>query len=368
MATNRLSKILQIPVLTGTVFGVKVFRGFAKLCDLASISEADIYDPKTNPTGTQRDLSPKHARDAYEYITTKELGYWPEVFLCTRKSDVLKYAGNENCGVLKLHTQKIIDYAMQGEIAISRVDGNHRLHYGDGETEGFPAVEKLVSFCLAVDLNLDAEISLFRDINNNQRRMSTSHLDNIESRLSGPDLLKKRNPALFIAQKLGKEKDSPFFERVHDGGKKTAQAFVPLRTLHTGIEYMLSRPSKLTALPDTDAKYKVIRNYFSAVKKWVPEGWTEPKRNLLLRGAGLWGICFLGAEVIDRTLSQGQFTVDNMLKVLRSGKEWDWANDGDFQGFSGRGGATKISDLIAAEFQDDTGLSVKELYKKIMNE
>lgn len=67
-------------------------------------------------------------------------------------------------------------------------------------------------------------------------------------------------------------------------------------------------------------------------------------------------------------MSQGQFTVDSMVKILRSGRTWDWTNDGDFQGLSGRGGATKIRDKIVAELTDDTGLSVNELYKKIMNE
>lgn len=363
-------KILELQVLVGTVLGVKVYRGFARLCDLAIVSRADIYDPKMNPTGTQRDLSPKHAKDAYQYVSARELGYWPEVFLCTRKSDVCQIHMHEEgiSGILRLNTRKIAEYTAEGQIAISRVDGNHRLHYADGETEGFPPVERFVSFCLATGLTQDQEISLFRDINNNQKRMSTSHLDNIESRLSSAELLKRRNPALFIAEKLGKEKDSPLFSRIYDGGKKNSSALIPLRTLRTGIEYMMSRPSKLTALPDADAKYKIVRNYFSAVKKWLPEAWNEPKRYLVLRGAGLWGICFLGAEVIDRALSQGQFTADSMLKILRSGRDWNWENDGDFQGLSGRGGATKIRDLVTAELQDDTGLSVTELYKKIMTE
>jgi hypothetical protein len=47
---------LVIPVVRGHVLGVGVMRGYARLCDLAALSAADIYDQKTNPTGTQRDL------------------------------------------------------------------------------------------------------------------------------------------------------------------------------------------------------------------------------------------------------------------------------------------------------------------------
>ena len=134
------------------------------------------------------------------------------------------------------------------------------------------------------------------------------------------------------------------------------------------MDYMLSRPTKLTALPDTDAKYKLIRNYFNAVRKWVPEAWSEPKKYLVLRGAGLWGVCFLGAEIIDQALSKGQYSVDSMVKILRSGRSWDWTNDGSFQGLSGRGGAVKIRDMIIGEIPDESGASIKELYNKIMND
>lgn len=360
--------LLEIPVISGKVLGVNVYRGYGRLCDLAAMSRADIYDPKTNPTGTQRDLSPKHAKDAYDYVRTNEIGFWPEVFLCTRDDAVISFtnASPDGQGMLAVNMAKI--RANVPNISISRVDGNHRLHYADGATEGYPPIQKTSSFCLAFGLTLDQEISLFRDINNNQRRMSTSHLDNVEARLSGEELLKRQAPHLFIAKKLGEDVESPFHNRLYDGGKKAAQSLIPLRTLKTGIEYMFSRPTKLTALPDIEAKYKLVRNYFNAVKRWMPEAWSEPKKYLVLRGAGLWGVCFLGAEIIDQALSRGQYSVDSMTKILKSGRNWDWTSDGSFQGFSGRGGASKIRDLIVAELPDESGASIKELYSKIMND
>jgi hypothetical protein len=57
-----------------------------------------------------------------------------------------------------------------------------------------------------------------------------------------------------------------------------------------------------------------------------------------------------------------------MLKILRSGRNWDWTNEGSFQGFSGRGGAVKIRDMIVAELVDESGSSLRELYSKIMND
>ena len=366
MKTKTKSKV-AIPVIQGNVLGVKVYRGCAPLSVLSEMSQADIYDQLGNPTGTQRDLSPKHAKEAYEYVRDQKLAYWPEVFLCARKMSVIKFkpdGGDSNFGVLTIDMAAI--QRNKNKISISRIDGNHRLHYADGHEPGMAPIDKPVSFCLAVDLSLENEISLFRDINNNQKRMNTSHLDNIESRLTGEQKLMLEEPDLYIAQRLSRSNDSPFFKLVYEGGVKESRSMIPLRALRSGINRMLSQQTKLKALKDAEAQYKVIRNYFLAAKLWIPEAWNSPKDYLALRGSGLWGLCALGANVIDRALGKGAFEPQEMLRILNSGKKWDWSNKGDFQGLGGWSGAIKISDKITDEFTDQSGISVRELYKKIM--
>lgn len=360
-------KKLSIPALKGTVLGVGVYRGYAPLSSLAIISKADIYDARKNPTGTQRDLSPKHAQEAYEYVRDRKLAYWPEVFLCLREPQFVKFTPSpDGDGVSGVLTVDLAGLSRTEKVAISRVDGNHRLHFADGHDSQFPALERTVSFCLAFGLKLEDEIVLFRDINNNQKRMNTSHLDNIETRLTSEQILMQKEPELYIAQRLGKDEESPFHGWVYEGGVRNSGSAIPLRSLRTGIQYMFSRPSKLTALKDAQAQYKVIRNYFQAVRNWIPDAWQSPKDFLALRGSGLWGICFLGADVIDRALSRGAFEPAEMLQILQSGKKWDWTNRGSFQGLGGRAGAVKISETIANEFADQSGVSVKELYRRIM--
>lgn len=362
-------KRISINVIKGKALGVNVYRGFANLCDLSLISKADIYDSKTNPTGTQRDLSPKHAREAYYYVKNSVVGFWPEVFLSARIKDCFTFKEYPNTngkyGYLEIEVDEI---SSLNNVQISRVDGNHRLHFADGRTKDYPALEREVSFCLAYDLELEQEILLFRDINNNQKRMNTSHLDNIEVRLSKEDEIKRKDPALYIAKLLSTDSHSPLFERIFEGGKNLGPNMIPLRTLKSGIQYMLSRPTKLTALKDPDAEYRVIKNYFDAVKLWQPDAWKNPSEYVLLRGAGLWGICFIGANVIDKGLSLGKFDTDNLLKILKSGKNWDWSKKGSFEGLSGRGGAVKISDMVTAELTDENNISVSELYKQIMKD
>jgi DGQHR domain-containing protein len=367
--TKNKSALLETPAVRAKVFGVKVYRGFANLADLADISKADIYDQEKNPKGTQRDLTPAHARQAYEYARDRDIGFWPEVFLCARKKDVVTFypvsAETPDLGMLEIDA----DAAKGGTgIAISRIDGNHRLHYGDGKQSGYSRIEKLVSFCLAYDLTRDEEIQLFRDINDNQKRMNTSHLDGIEVRLTPKEQLKHRNPELYIAQRLSSDAASPLHARVFEGGKKPVGVDIPLRGLKTGIEYMISRSTQLPRLDDAEAQYRVIRNYFEAVKKWQPKAWSTPKDYIMLRGSGLWAICFIGAQVIDRALLQDEFKANQMLSILRSGKDWDWGKRGDFKGLGGRAGALEISNQVTRKLQDETRMSTKQLFDRIMAE
>ena len=356
--------MLKIDVLRSTVLGIDVVRGFAALSDLARISRADVFDEKLNPLGTQRDLSPKHAREAYAYARNTERGYWPEVFLCLRDAEFATYvARTKHSGTLEIDDEKIV---ASESIVISRVDGNHRLYLADGRVEGTPAIDRTVSFCLAMSLNLHEEISIFRDINNNQRKMDTSHLDKIELRLRSEEDVRTTNPALYIANRLAGDEDSPIRGFVYLGGRRPPGTFIPLRALTTGVEYMMSRQNGLTALGSFDAQLRLIKNYFCALKNWIPGAWEQPKDYLLLRGAGLWGSCFLGAEVIDRVLASKKFDIESMEIVLRSGRNWNWSRSGDFQGLSGRGGAVKISSRIIKELKDESGISMNDLLTSIL--
>lgn len=368
-STSKQTTRLTVPAIRGKVLGVSVYRGFAKLSDLASLSNADVYDQKNNPLGTQRDLSAAHAREAYEYVKTRDLGFWPEVFLCARSKAAVTFTPLSedfpDIGLLEFDLPKI---HKSTAISVSRIDGNHRLHYADGKVDGYAKIDKQVSFCLAHDLSRNDEIQLFKDINKNQKPMNTSHLDGIDIRLTPEELLKRKQPELYIAEKLDADTKSPFHERIYRGGKKPVGVDIPLRGIKTGIEYMLSRSTQLPHLDDAEAQYRVIRNYFEALKKWQPKAWAEPRDYIILRGAGLWAVCFIGAHVIDRALQQAKFSTADMLAILKSGKDWDWTKHGDFKGFSGRGGALEISKLVCQKLQDGSRMSTKQLFDKIMEQ
>jgi hypothetical protein len=104
------------------------------------------------------------------------------------------------------------------------------------------------------------------------------------------------------------------------------------------------------------------------VKKWQPRAWSSPKEYIMLRGMGLWAVCFIGAQVIDRALLQGVFKTKDMLAILRSGKDWDWGKNGDFKGLGGRAGALEISKMVTKKLKDQNQMSTTQLFDEIMAE
>lgn len=360
--------IIKCPVIKGKVLGVDVYRGYMNLSELSLISKADIYDSINNPKGTQRDLSPKHAKEAYEYVKNSELGFWPEVFLCSRDNKAIKFTSISDdfpeVGILEVDA----DYLEKNKkVIISRVDGNHRLHYGNSKEKGFSKIEKDVSFCIAYNLKLDEEIKLFKDINKNQKPMNTSHLDGIDIRLSPEDKLKRDNPELYISNKLNEDEASVFHDRIFSGGKKPVGVDIPLRAIKSGLGYMFSKSVQLSRLNNVDAQYKIIKNYFQAIKELVPEAWEKPKDYIILRGVGLWAICYLGAQVIDIALTNKKHDVESMKKILESGKKWNWGSKGDFVGYSGAKGAQEIANKVGRLLKDESQVSTDDLIDQIIN-
>ena len=131
---------------------------------------------------------------------------------------------------------------------------------------------------------------------------------------------------------------------------------------------MLSRSSQLPMLTDADAQFALVKNYFNAVKKWQKDAWEKTSEYILLRGSGLWAVCFIGSNVIDKVLIEEKYKSDDMLKVLKSGKNWDWSNDGDFKGYGGRGGALEISKKVTKQFFGGSKLSSQDFIKKMMDD
>src|SRR5437870_2054730 len=143
------------------------YRGSAPLAHLALLSQPDVFDQVTNPDGLQRDLSPKHASDAYDYATrdkkTEFPRAFPEVVLNVRDKKILELqqVNPEATGDMAPLRLVFDIAAMQGtKTYVSRVDGNHRLWYSAGDERRDPVLLE-VPFQIHVGLSRDQERAIF---------------------------------------------------------------------------------------------------------------------------------------------------------------------------------------------------------------
>jgi hypothetical protein len=140
-----------------------------------------------------------------------------------------------------------------------------------------------------------------------------------------------------------------------------------IANLTSGVRDMLTRSAKLAQFPDADAQYKVIKNYWSAVKKWLPKAWNSPRDYAIFKGVGLYAISYVGIEVIDRSLLKGKFSSVDMLEYLKQMPPESLASGGTAS-YSGRGGGRKLANDLIANLEEEGEVSLLKLQKLILSE
>jgi DGQHR domain-containing protein len=357
-------------VVSGKCLGYSAYRGFGPLSEIASLSTADIFDQDKNRSGTQRNLNVGHARRAYQYVQNTEKAFYPEMILNVRDKSYVEFDPIKTVGETTFGSFRFLKNPKQaGKVIVSRLDGNHRLWFVDGHEKTMEAISRLVSFCILVVEDLESELEIFRDVNDNQMGMNTSHLQNIQARLLGNKTLKIKDPAAYIVQKLIKSPTSPLRGRVHEGGvveKNSTLAGLTIANLTSSVRDMLSRSTKLAQFADADAQYKVVENFWAAVKQWLPKAWNTPKEYLIFKGVGLYAISYVGIEVIDRSLAKGKFSANDMLKYLQQMPPESLLSGGTLP-YAGRGGGRKMANDLIANLTDDGQISLTALQKLILS-
>ncbi len=354
------------------------FRGSAPLAHLAMISQPDIFDQVTNPKGLQRDLSPKHASLAFEYVhrarNTEYPRAFPEVVLNVRDKRVLKTDDMNGSPVVKL--QFAVSEMKDGKVSVSRVDGNHRLYYATGDDRRDPLLAE-VPFQIHVGLSQEQERALFVDINSNQKGLSSSHLAVMQNRLSPDEIEIRDHLDRWIASKLSRDPESPWHGMSHEGGSKrgTRQQgltrLVNFASIQGGITKLLSKSQYIHDLGDAQLQYIVLRNYWQAVKVVFSEEWANPKDYLLLKNIGVWSLSILAAAIIDRCMPLGRVDIKDFARYLQQARSrFDWSKEATGEravvGMSGNKAALIIAAAMAEELTDETGGNmIKEIQDQL---
>jgi DGQHR domain-containing protein len=370
-----MARLSGIPAVELTAYKAKnldtvCYRGSAPLAHLALISQPDIFDQVTNPKGLQRDLSPKHASDAFEYVhrgrNPEYPRAFPEIVLNVRDQRVLKIGEVSGDEVVKL--QFAISEMKDGKVSVSRVDGNHRLYYAAGDERREPLLSE-VPFQLHVGLTQEQERALFVDINSNQKGLSSSHLAVMQNRLTPEEIEIRDHLDRWLASRLSKDPESPWHGLIHEGGSKkgTRQQgltrLVNFASIQGGVQKLLAKSQYIHDLGDAQLQYVVIRDYWQAVKSVFAEEWANPREFLLLKNIGVWSLSILAAAIIDRCMPQGRVEARDFARYLKQARtRFDWnreaTGDRAVAGMSGNKAALIIAAAMAEELTDESGGNV----------
>jgi DGQHR domain-containing protein len=338
------------------------------------MSRADVYDSQTNPEGTQRDLNMKHAREAYNYALNPDhegKRFWPEIVLNIRrlrgvKVDVVSKAkgGGE---FVKIHIDLNLLELREVNPSISRVDGNHRLHFaaGDQKRKLKPLTHISGPFAITLQLSREQELRIFRDINKEQKPMNTSHLDNIFVRLSPAEKLFGDNPNLWLSQELSRREGSPFRGKVYSGGKRLKGLYlINLRGLESAISELRGASQHLRTMKESEIAYKIIENYWNAVKTVWPVEWSDTKNfKLMTNTPGLTSLGRAGGQLLETQLRKQKVKLDDLVEVVAQFKsQVNWAKDSDdMKGMAGPGAAKRVAETLEKGLPDEVDLEALEV-------
>jgi DGQHR domain-containing protein len=366
-------QIVTLRAVVGSALNVQVYRGFASMNDLARISRADVYDQNDNVRGTQRDLSPAHARQAYEYAlgsAVQEKRFWPEVVLNIRRikgvriSAMSKVKGGSEFVKLQIDTSQLD--LTEKDPSISRVDGNHRLYFAAGNPRRkLNPLDVIVPFAITKGLSSDDELRIFKDINANQKAMNTSHLDNIIYRLTPADKIFRDNRALWVAQQLAKRSGSPFSSKVHLGGKKQKGRYlVSLRGLESGTRELLGGSQILSKIEDAEMLYKLVENFWMAVMATWPDEWVDSVNfKLMTNTPGLSALGRLGGKILDLQLRKGRAKSEDFERALAQVKPLvDWRKSSEMmKGMAGPGAAKVLAEKLSEGIPEEVDLATVDV-------
>lgn len=387
--------------LVGQNLNLIVIRGHAPLDVLADISAPDIYDQEENPTGTQRDLKPKHAEDCFAYavdaidlLPEDDPRAFPEIILNVRDTSVVEFYDLDDDSNLyditstmgldevearlvgiRVRTSRLEWPKPKRAPQVSRVDGNHRLAKadelvanGDGDNEiEYPQVP----FTLLVGLEVIQEARLFRDINGEHEGMETAHLDTIVYRIRDHEEMKSdpKLLPLWLAHELRRD-DRAFAGMVFLGGskagvKKTSGAVPPVKinSLKTTIASQLrAAPGVMAALRNEPEKLlELLDRFWKAVRESFPEAWQDKRNYILLQAIGLGAFARFGGLLLDRAWDNGQIKLEDFKAALTPVAKKVSLRRTDYPGIAGAGGQQYIAELLIEAAEPDEVIKAKNL-------
>lgn len=310
----------------------QVLIGFAPANLLYRLSFADVLDEDTG-RGYQRRPNPQHSLDFRRYIQLSDSTTIPLTFN-------LRPEKGTDWKIRRVSDRRVqLTIADNGKRVFAQVDCQHRLgHLAEVSVE--------LPFMSFVGLSPREEMEIFNVINSKARGLSSSLLDFHDAQLS-LDLAGDR-PELFIALFLRNDSRSPWYRQLDLGGTSTSGLArrASLRTIQKAIKRFLSKTKILNALTAEDAAL-VILDFWSALASILPNCWSNPRKNLITKGIGVYALMDIAGDLYLEAGSPSHCNRRYFASALSDfAVEFDWSTEGPLVGLGGEGGVKAAVALL----------------------
>lgn len=285
---------------------------------------------RLNPEGVQRYLSDKRIAEVHEFVNAPNALLANSIIInLTVEARFEPKRGTPLHGVLHIPDRP-------GEAMV--IDGQHRLF-------GFRASQAQLDLVVSafIDLALDKQAKLFRDINTKQKGIPTSLAYDLLDLTKDATFLDLRSHEL--VKRLNEDADSPWFESIKmqgvGSGLITQGSFIERLKPHvnpqTGsLGYLSSEP-----------QYQALCNFWSAVKELQEPAWGT-RGYLLTKTLGFSALMDIFARVAEKCLEKQDFTVKTLLKILKPMASFDFSSN-SLRGLGGSRGRIELRDRLLAQ-------------------
>ena len=316
--------------ILGKCGALETFLGYSPANELYEVSSADVLDDDRG-TGYQRPHSATHSRKFREYIEQPNASTIP-LTLNARASEKDHWSlTRHRAGTATLRVER-------GYKALAQVDCQHRL----GDLASNPVPLAFMSF---LGLDLREEMALFNVINGKARGLSSSLTDYHESTLLAD--LASEAPHLYIARRLNEDGESPWYRRIRYGGENSSglKRRTSLRMMQQSVRRFLTRVEH-EAPTNIDDRYRLVRDYWLAVRRVFLQEWDDHRHHLITKGIGLYAMTYMLADFVTLK-GMGAATCEDFERALGPLRgHVNWSSKGPFANVGGQKGALDVYEQL----------------------
>lgn len=273
--------------------------------------------------GYQRNLSKQRAADIAHYLD-KEHGCIPNSILVNLEEGAKYDSGR---GLLIIPNRPKSAWV---------IDGQHRMF---GFRQSNRTYQVIVTAFLGLDIATQAK--QFKIINSKQKGVPTSLLYDLLDLTKDGTFVQQRGHELAV--KLNEEPESPFFKQIDMTG--SGDGLVTQTRVVTALESLISDRGALFQYSEQE-QYRILRNYFAAVKAVLPTEWGN-KKSVLTKALGFSALLIVLPQVLTLTIQRHHdFRVESVKDIISPIGSYGFSVE-QHKGQAGHPGQNRLAGALA---------------------